>query len=47
MFLIKAVEEKETHFVFGNIFRKSPRYEIMWKNIVERVGPQRRMRILC
>jgi len=54
MFKKKAVEKnQDTHFVFSNFFcffRKSCRYQIMWKNIVERGRPQMtvcRMRIAC
>jgi hypothetical protein len=46
-----CVENQNTHFVFHNIyFEHRAVYEIMWKNIVERVRPQMakwRMRIAC
>ena len=36
MFQTKAVEHKETHFVFSNFLLKNrAAYEIMWRNIVE------------
>jgi hypothetical protein len=45
-------ENQNTNFMFNNFFflQNRPVYEIMWKNIVERVRPQMtiwRMRIAC
>ena len=33
-------ENQNSHFISNNVFRKLFRYEIMWKNIVERGRPQ-------
>ena len=51
MFQTKVIEKIKTHILCSvTFFRKSCRYEIMWKNIVERDRPQMtvwRMRIAC
>jgi len=37
----KIGREHKTHFMFNNIFPENRAvYEIMWKSIVERAGPQ-------
>jgi hypothetical protein len=48
----RCTENQNTHFVFSSFFffRKSCRFEKIWKNTVERGGPQMtiwRMRIEC
>ena len=42
MFQTEFVEKIKTHFLFSNFFFFENRtvYEIMWKNIVKRGGPQ-------
>ena len=35
-----CTENRNAHFMFNNVFRKSCSYEIMWKNMVERDRPQ-------
>jgi hypothetical protein len=40
MFQTKAVEKKNTHFMFSNYFLKIVLFEILWKNIVDPERPQ-------
>jgi hypothetical protein len=51
MFQTKAVEKIKTHFLFSNFFFENRAvYEVMWKNMVQRGGPQMtisRTRIAC
>jgi hypothetical protein len=51
MFQTKDVKEIKTHFMFSYLFFENRTvYDIMWKNKVERGGPQMaiwRMRIAC